>query len=385
VILLVRAVTAAALLAWIYLLLFRGRFWRVRDESMPRVQKGARRIAAILPARNEAPLIAKAVTSLLAQDVRGELAVYVVDDESNDGTGERAVEAAERFGVRNRLTVVRSSDLPPGWTGKLWALSQGVQAASEFRPDYILLTDADIEHAVTNVSSLLARCEDDGRDLASYMVRLHCRSVPEKALIPAFVFFFLKLYPPRWIADSNQRIAGAAGGCILIRPAALDRIGGFAAIRGEIIDDCALAGQVKAGGGRIWMGLTSATRSIREYHGFTEIWNTIARTAFSQLRYSPILLLGTIMGMTVLYAVPVAAVLTGDPTAVTIGAATWVGMTVAYAPVVRFYRLSFLWSITLPPSAIFYTGATISSAVRYWAGRGGQWKGRIQKVKKEPE
>jgi hopene-associated glycosyltransferase HpnB len=210
------------------------------------------------------------------------------------------------------------------------------------------------------------------------MVRLHCRSVPEKALIPAFVFFFLKLYPPRWIADPAKRTAGAAGGCILMRPAALDRIGRFAAIHGEIIDDCALAGQVKETGGRIWMGLTSVTRSVREYHDLTEIWNMIARTAFSQLRHSPTLLVATTIGMTLLYVTPVAAVLTRDYITATIGAAAWVGMAIAYAPAVRFYRLPFLWSITLPLSAIFYAGATISSAVRYWDGRGGQWKGRLQ-------
>ena len=210
------------------------------------------------------------------------------------------------------------------------------------------------------------------------MVRLHCGSFAEAALIPAFVFFFLKLYPPRWIADPRSKVAGAAGGCILIRASALQRIGGVASIRGEIIDDCALARAVKSSGGRIWMGLTSATRSTREYTGFGEIWNMIARTAFTQLRHSAALLAGTVAGMIVLYIAPPALVFTGDAPSVALGAAAWAGMTAAYVPAVRFYRRSLLWAPVLPLAAAFYVAATVGSAVRYWSGRGGQWKGRVQ-------
>ena len=274
--------------------------------------------------------------------------------------------------------MLSGSTLPLGWTGKLWAVSQGVEAALQWRPDYLLFTDADIRHAPDNVRSLVARAEANGLDLASYMVRLHCGSFAEAALIPAFVFFFLKLYPPRWIADPRSKVAGAAGGCILIRASALERIGGVASIRSEIIDDCALARAVKSSGGRIWMGLTSATHSTREYTGFGEIWNMIARTAFTQLRHSAALLAGTVAGMMVLYIAPPALVFTGDASSVALGAAAWAGMTAAYVPSVRFYRRSLLWAPVLPLAAAFYVAATVGSAVRYWSGRGGQWKGRVQ-------
>lgn len=377
-------VSGAALIAWIYLLLFRGRFWRVRSEdAAPQAAAGAGsapRIAAIVPARNEAALIAISVVSLLDQDIEGELRVWVVDDHSDDSTRLRAIEAAKRQ-AEERATVIAAPGLPPGWTGKLWALSQGIEAARQFVPDYLLLTDADIEHAPGSVRSLVARCEAGRLDLASYMVRLHCESFAERALIPAFLFFFLKLYPPDRISDPGWRTAGAAGGCILIRPEALDRAGGIAAIRDEIIDDCALARRVKSAGGRIWMGVTSETRSVREYRDFGEIWNMIARTAFTQLKHSTPLLIGTIIGMMALYVAPIAALFTGDRAAAASGFAAWALMSAVYAPAVRFYRLSPLWAMTLPAAATFYTGATVCSAVRYWRGRGGQWKGRVQNLK----
>lgn len=376
-----RVVSGAALIAWIYLLMFRGRFWKIRiEQTATGGHEPARRIAAIVPARNEAALIATSVVSLLDQHIEGELRVWVVDDHSEDGTSRQAIEAAEKWQAQDRVTVIAAPDLPPGWTGKLWALSQGIEAARKFVPDYLLLTDADIEHAPGNVRSLVARCEAGRLDLASYMVRLQCESFAERALIPVFVFFFLKLYPPDYISDPGRHTAGAAGGCILIRPEALDRAGGIAAIRGEIIDDCALARRVKSTGGRIWMGLTSETRSAREYRDFGEIWNMIARTAFTQLKHSTPILIGTIIGMMALYVAPIAALFTGDRAAAASGCAAWALMSAAYAPAVRFYRLSPFWAMTLPAAAIFYTGATVCSAVRYWIGRGGQWKGRVQNL-----
>ncbi len=372
--------SGAALIAWIYLLLFRGRFWKIRIEQTAAAHAPARRIAAIVPARNEAALIATSVTTLLDQHIEGELRLWVVDDHSDDNTGRRATEAVETRQAQDRVSVIAAPDLPRGWTGKLWALSQGIEAARQFVPDYLLLTDADIEHAPGSVRSLVARCEAGGLDLASYMVRLHCENFAERMLIPAFLFFFLKLYPPDWISDPGRRTAGAAGGCILIRPEALDRAGGIAAIRDEIIDDCALARRVKATGGRIWMGVTSETRSAREYLEFGEIWNMIARTAFAQLKHSTPVLIGTIIGMMALYVAPIAALFTGDGAAAASGFAAWALMSAAYTAAVRFYRLSPFWAMTLPAAAIFYTGATVCSAVRYWSGRGGQWKGRAQNL-----
>lgn len=375
--------SGAALLAWIYLLLFRARFWGIRAAAGACEGAGGERprIAAIVPARNEAALIAGSVTTLLDQDIEGELRIWVVDDHSEDGTGARAREAARKRGAQDRVTVLAAPDLPAGWTGKLWALSQGIEAARDFAPDWLLLTDADIEHDRAGVRRLVAGCEAGGLDLASYMVRLHCESFAERALIPAFLFFFLKLYPPDWINDPGRALAAAAGGCILIRPQALDRAGGIAAIRGEIIDDCALAKRVKAAGGRIWMGVASETRSARGYRGFGEIWNMIARTAFTQLKHSTPILIGTIIGMMALYVAPIAALFTGDRAAARWGLAAWALMSAIYAPAVRFYRLSPLWALSLPAAATFYTGATACSALRYWRGRGGQWKGRVQNLK----
>jgi hopene-associated glycosyltransferase HpnB len=295
----------------------------------------------------------------------------VVDDASTDGTSEVARAAGN-------LSLVRSESLPAGWTGKLWALSQGVTKALDFSPDYLLFTDADIRHGSENVAELVNIAEAQGRDLASYMVTLCCETLAEKVLIPAFVYFFLQLYPPTWIASPRFRTAGAAGGCVLIRPQALDRIGGLAAIRNEIIDDCALARAVKRSGGRIWMGLTPATRSIRSYGGFDEIGGMIARTAFSQLRHSGLLLGATVIGLFFIYLLPLTLLASGKGLPTMLGAAAWLLMSVSYAPMVRFYRRSPLWSIALPPIALFYLAATVRSAVQYWRGQGGEWKGRAQ-------
>jgi len=257
-------------------------------------------------------------------------------------------------------------------------MSQGVAAAARMAPDYLLFTDADIHHAPENVAALLTIAEAQSRDLVSFMVKLRRDTFAEKTLIPAFVFFFLLLYPPAWIARADRRIAGAAGGCILLRPAALERIGGLRAIRSEIIDDCALARAVKDAGGSIWLGLTRSARSIRSYGSFTEIGRMISRTAFNQLRHSYALLTATIAGLILTYLLPPLSLLSGRPVAMTLGATGWILMSLAYAPVVRFYRQSPLWSVCLPAIAMFYAAVTIHSAVQYSLGRGGRWKGRIQ-------
>ena len=351
-----------------------------------------RTVVVVIPARNEADVIGRAVTSLLRQTSKiptlspkpGEedgapgvsLHIFVVDDNSTDNTADIARQAAGSN--PDRVTVISGRPLPPGWSGKLWAVQQGVEQALAFRPDYLLLTDADIEHASDNVGAMIEIAEGGGYDLASYMVKLHCRSLAEKLLIPAFVFFFFMLYPPDWIRDPRRKTAGAAGGCILIRTEALERIGGIAAIRGEVIDDCALARAVKRTGGRVWLGVSADTHSVRPYESFGEIEKMIARTAFNQLRHSFWLLAGTVLGMLLIYILPLALLISGSAKPAIVGAIAFALMYASYLPMVRFYGLGPVWALTLPVSAAFYTAATVHSAVKYWRGRGGEWKGRAQ-------
>ncbi len=358
---------AASLAAWLYLLLARGAFWLVRETPAPKLSSTGKSVAVVIPARNEEATIGRAVDSLLCQNYPGPVRVFVVDDHSTDATARAA-------GVDERLSVIAAGPLPKGWTGKLWAVSEGLQRAQESQPDFILLTDADIVHAPGSIAGLVARAESGDLDLVSYMVKLRCESLAERALIPAFVFFFFMLYPPDWIADRKRKTAGAAGGCMLIRPRALERIGGIAAIRGELIDDCALAAAVKPGGG-VWLGVTSSTHSLREYRSFGEIRRMIARTAFTQLRHSVLLLVATVIAMAAIYLAPPAVLLAGYRK---LGLFTWGLMSVSYMPALRFYNRSITWAPLLPLVALFYIAATIQSALQYWTGRGGAWKGRVQ-------
>lgn len=370
---------AVPALIWGYLLLGRGRFWRIGNLIVrpAGVSAAARRVAVIIPARNEAAGIARSIASLL-ESADGSLHIFLVDDSSADGTALLATQAAVSVGKVASLTVLQGHPLPPGWSGKLWAVSQGIAAARDFAPDFLLLSDADIVHSPATIPSLLDIAESGGYDLVSFMVKLHCRGWAEKMLIPAFVFFFFKLYPPAWISSSRRATAGAAGGCLLIRPQALARAGGMEAIRGEIIDDCALARAVKRSGGKLWLGLTDASASIRPYGSFAEIGRMISRTAFNQLHHSTLLLLGAVVGMAVTYLLPPALLLSRHLAPIALGALAWAFMCAAYLPLVRFYRLNPLWTLTLPLAALFYTGATLHSAVKFWLGRGGQWKGRAQ-------
>ena len=365
---------------WIYIVVGRGFFWRISPSSRQSPSSSAS-IVAVVPARNESETIGACVSSLLRQSVPN-LHVVVVDDSSTDGTSDAARVSAQSLNASDRLTVISGQPLRAGWTGKLWALQQGIECATQRRPDFLLLTDADIEHGRDTVGSLIAASERESLDLASYMVKLHCASVAEKLLIPAFVYFFLQLYPPTWIADTKSKTAGAAGGCNLVRPAALTKAGGMEGIRAEIIDDCALATAVKRSGGRLSLGLTSDSHSLRPYNTFGEIGRMISRTAFSQLRHSAVLLVLTIVGLCVMFLLPIALVI-GWPTLaglakVGLASTALLLMVVSYAPMVRFYGLNPLWTLTLPFASIFYMGATIWSAVQYWTGRGGQWKGRTQ-------
>jgi hopene-associated glycosyltransferase HpnB len=367
---------AASAAFWVYLIAFRGGFWRVRREPAPAAPP-PRSVTAVVPARDEAAVIGRAVSSLLAQRYPGPLEIVVVDDHSSDGTAQAARAAAAASGGADRVRVVEADPLPPGWTGKLWAVRRGIEAARACDPDYLLLTDADIVHAPDTLARLVARAEEGGCGLVSLMVRLHCRSPWERLLIPAFVFFFFKLYPPRHVADPARRTAAAAGGCMLLRRDMLDRIGGIDSIRHEIIDDCALARRVKAVA-PIWLGASADTVSIREYGSWRPIWDMIARCAFAQLGYSAPALAGTTAAMAVVYIAPLLLLLAWPSPGSVLGAAAWVGMSAAYVPVLRLYRCSLLLAPLLPAAALFYTAATIASAILYWRGRGGRWKGRFQ-------
>jgi hopene-associated glycosyltransferase HpnB len=372
-----------SLLIWGYLLFARGGFWRIHDSSPPRSATDQRanaspvRIAAVVPARNEADVVGRAIGSLLRQTGPYSIHIFLVDDGSADRTAQAAREAAT--GRAEMLTVVQGKPLPPGWSGKLWAMHQGTELARATAPDFFLFTDADIEHAPDSVAALVQIAQSGAHDLVSFMVKLHCEIAAEKLLIPAFVFFFFKLYPPAWIANPSRSTAGAAGGCILIRPDALEKAGGIEAIRQEVIDDCSLAGRVKRSGGRLWLGASAATRSLRPYGGFSEIGGMISRSAFSQLRHSSLLLCLSVIGMALTYLLPPAlALLSNRARPVALGAIAWVLMMLSYVPVLRLYRLSPLWALALPFAAVFYMGATFHSAWKYWTGRGGEWKGRVQ-------
>jgi hopene-associated glycosyltransferase HpnB len=361
-----------AVSVWLYLLFARGGFWREFRRPAPAPEPsaaGAPRVAVVIPARNEASGIGRAIESLAGQEP---LHIVVVDDASEDGTADRARQAAPP-GV---LTVLAGEPLPAGWTGKLWAVEQGVRHAARFEAEYLLLTDADIVHAPGTLGALAGRAQSGGYDLVSYMATLDCRTLAERALVPAFVYFFLALYPPAWIRDPRRQTAGAAGGCILIRREALERIGGIASIRGELIDDCALARAVKQSGGRVWLGLSAGTTSIREYATLAEIESMIARTAFTQLRHSPLLLGATLVGLAITYLLAPALALAAPPRAAALGAAAWLLMSASYVPALRFYRQSVWWAPLLPAIAVFYACATVHSALDSWRGAGGVWKGR---------
>ncbi|MFQ5774437.1 MAG: glycosyltransferase [Kiloniellaceae bacterium] len=401
----VSAITAAAalsLLIWLYLLFLRGGYWRAEERLEGDVPGPASwpDVVAVVPAREEADVIGRAVAALLAQDYPGRLDVILVDDHSGDGTAEQAVRAAERAGRPEALSVVAARTLPPGWSGKVWAMAEGLRHADEAAPRaaYLWLSDADIEHAPDNLRRLVAKAEAERRDLVSLMAGLSCRAFWERLLIPPFVYFFQMLYPFAWVNDPAARTAAAAGGCILLRRAALARAGGFAAIGGELIDDCALARRIKdltlsgrgaGAGGGIWIGLTGSARSIRPYRGLSDIWAMVARTAYTQLGHSPVLLAGALAGMVLTYlAPPLAALglpLHGAPAAALLGLAAWLLMSVSARPTLRLYRQPIWLVAMLPAAAALYCAMTLDSALGHWRGRGGAWKGRVHPAARKLE
>lgn len=361
---------------WLYFLLFRGGFWLEfsrRPAALP-APAGTPRIVAVVPARDEAEFVAAAIGSLAAQRAPGYFHIVLVDDHSTDRTAEIARSAAPS----DLLTVVSAPPLPAGWTGKLWAVAEGVRHAAALHPDYLLLTDADIVHSPGNLVSLVARAQSKNYDLVSYMATLACRTPAERALVPAFVFFFFLLYPPAWIRNPRQETAGAAGGCMLIRYPMLEKIGGIEAIRGELIDDCALARAIKRAGGRLWLGLGENTHSIRPYRTFAEIGRMISRSAFTQLRHSALLLAGTVAGLLFTYILPPLLTIFAPQPAAGIASLTWLLMAVCYLPALRFYRRGWYGAPLLALVALVYAGATVHSAIAYWTGGAGRWKGRVQ-------
>jgi hopene-associated glycosyltransferase HpnB len=358
-------ISILALIAWTYLVAAHGHFWRSTPQLPPRQPSASPAVDILVPARDEAESIAPVMASLRAQRYTGPLRIVLIDDNSTDGTAERA-------GRADPLEIITGSAKPPGWSGKLWALHQGVAAS---RAPLLLLTDADIVHEPEHLASLVAQLEDLDADLVSEMVALRCSSLSERALIPAFVYFFQMLYPFQYVNDPRSRVAAAAGGTILIRRYALERIGGIEAIRGALIDDVALARAVKRGG-RIYLGHSGLARSIRPYPHLQDVWRMIARTAFTQLEYSWLLLLATVLGLLLLWWVPVLSLAVGQGWVRIAGIASAALAVASYQPTLHRYRCSPFWALALPLIALFYLAATVGSAIDHLLGRGARWKSR---------
>ena len=366
---------------WLYLLVGRGLFWlgRERDDRTAPAEGPWPPVTAVIPARDEAECVGDTVASLLRQDYPGPFRVIVVDDQSQDGTAEVARAAAAALNAADRLTVISGRSLPAGWTGKLWAQSQGVEAAegAPEPPDYILFTDADIVYVPDELRKLVGRARTSGAVLTSLMAKLRCESFAERMFVPAFIFFFQMLYPFAWANDPRRGTAAAAGGCMLVRREVLRAAGGMASIRNALIDDCALAKRLKAHG-PIWIGLTDGVHSVRAYPPVADIRKMVSRTAYAQLRYSPLILAGTVLGLAVTYLFPVLLTIFASGWAQILGLAAWLLMALAFQPIVRFYRASPLWGLALPAIAATYMAFTLDSAYQHARGRGGMWKGRAQ-------
>jgi hopene-associated glycosyltransferase HpnB len=369
-----------AFAVWLYLAFGRGGFWlgAERDDFDPPSPAQTPEVTAVIPARNEAEGVGACVESLLRQDYRGLRAVVLVDDESSDGTAMAARQAGAACGAADRLTIVAGTPPAPGWTGKLWAMRQGIAAATAGPPpDFLLLTDADIVYAPQVLGWLVAHASANRLVLASFMVELRCDSLPERGLIPAFIFFFQMLYPFAWVNRPAAATAAAAGGCMLVRADALQQAGGIDAIRSALIDDCALAAALKTQG-PIWLGLTGRVRSLRRYPHWSDVGHMVSRTAYAQLRYSPPLLLATVAALAFVYLLPPVATIFGAGPGRAFGIGAWAIMAILFQPTLRSYRLSPLWGFALPAIAAAYLVFTVQSAIASMRGKGGLWKGRFQ-------
>ncbi len=372
-VLLVPAVVA--LLAWVWLVCCRGLFWRA-DLRLPAGAPPAAwpSVAIVVPARNEADMLPASLPTLLGQDYPGPARLILVDDDSTDGTGALAVALGAAGGLP--LTVLHPGPPPPGWTGKLWAVRAGVEAAGEV--DHLLLTDADIAHPPGSLTALVTAAVANRLDLVSQLARLRIATNWERLLVPAFGYFFALLYPYRWSNRPGARTAAAAGGCMLVRRSALHRAGGIAAIRGAVIDDVALARALKRSGARTWLGLADEVRSVRPYPDLDALWQMVARSAYTQLRYSPLLLAGTVLGLALIFGLPLVAVVAGgwNGPLLAVGAATWLLMAASYLPTLRYHRQPAAAALLLPVTAALYLAMTVDSARQHYLGRGARWKGR---------
>lgn len=368
-----------ALGIWLYLLLWRGWFWlgRERDDTEIVRLYTPPSVAIVVPARNEADTIAQSVTSLLRQDYPA-FSLVLVDDNSDDGTAEVARRVAAALGAGEKLTIVPGAALPKDWTGKLFAVKQGIEAAEKaFAPKYLMLTDADIVHAPDTLRWLAAQAEAEQLVLTSLTARWRCENLAERVHIPAFIYYFQMLYPFAWVNQPDHPMAGAAGGCMLVRTDALRAAGGIDVIRDALIDDCALAREMKRQG-PIWLGLTDRVQSIRPYTSWGDIRRMVARSAYAQLNYSPLMLAGTVAGLALTYLVPPFMAFFASGWAQVFGAVTWALMALSFQPILRFYRLSPLWGVALPAISFLFMLYTLDSAYQYAAGKGGAWKGRVQ-------
>ena len=377
--LLLHLLAVVSLVIWLGLWLAHAGFWRVDRGHVPPPPPFWPPVTAVIPARNEEAVIGETLRSLWAQGYPGRLRIVVVDDHSDDATAATAMAAAEKSGHAADLTVLSAEALPPGWAGKVWAMEQG--RTRGLRGDdapYILLTDADVSHGAGSLAELVSRAEAGSIDLTSFMIRLRCVSPAERLMIPAFVFFFQLLYPFRRVNDPTHPLAGAAGGMMLLRRTALERIGGLVCIRKELIDDCSLAREVKRGGHRLWLGLSDNCESTRGYGTLGEIVRMIARTAYTQLGYSPLALAGCVLGLALTFLAPPMLTVLARGWDQALGGTAWLVMALLYLPMLRFYHRSPMWAPLLPVTALLYLWATMASAYRHHRGLGGQWKGRTQ-------
>lgn len=373
-------IAVGSLVVWVWLLLGQGFFWRT-DQRLPSRAAPAQwpSVAIVVPARDEADMLPVSLPSLMAQDYPGHAEIFLVDDCSKDGTGALARELSVRCGGLP-VTVVSPGEPEPGWTGKLWALRHGIALARSREPEYLLLTDADIAHEPDSLRELVAAAGSGGFDLVSQMARLRVESAWERLVVPAFVYFFSQLYPFRWVNRAGARTAAAAGGCVLLRTEAAVRARVPESIRQAVIDDVSLARAVQGSGGRIWLGLAERVDSVRPYPHLTDLWRMVSRSAYAQLRHNPLVLLGTVLGLAVIYLAPpvtlVAGLLAGDPPAAWAGGAAWAVMAGTYMPVLGYYRQSLWLAPLLPFTALLYLLMTVDSAVQHYRGRGAAWKGR---------
>ncbi|GGT63137.1 glycosyltransferase [Streptomyces atratus] len=373
-------IAVGSLAAWVWLLLGQGFFWRT-DQRLPRREAPEHwpSVAIVVPARDEADMLPVSLPSLLAQDYPGSAEIFLVDDCSKDGTGDVARALSVRYGGLP-VTVVSPGEPEPGWTGKLWAVRHGISLARAREPEFLLLTDADIAHEPDSLRGLVAAAVTGGFDLVSQMARLRVSSVWERLVVPAFVYFFSQLYPFRWVNRAGARTAAAAGGCVLLRTGAADRARVPESIRQAVIDDVSLARAVQRSGGRIWLGLAERVDSVRPYPWLADLWRMVSRSAYAQLRHSPPLLLGTVLGLALVYLAPpvtlVAGLLSGAPVAAWAGGVAWAVMAGTYMPMLGYYRQSLWLAPLLPFTAVLYLLMTVDSAVQHHRGRGAAWKGR---------